>query len=100
MTRSIFDPTGPDTERSGNRNIGPDAANGSRMPPSVTDGEVSEQEIRDVAGADVKIPDENATTDAIAEAADEVEAEHADDPDRPAFRRADDLSNPGREAKA
>ena len=36
MTRSIFDPTGPDTERSGNRNLGPDAANGSRMPPGVT----------------------------------------------------------------
>jgi len=100
MTRSIFDPTGPDTERSGNRNIGPDAANGSRMPPSVTDGEVSEQEVRDVAGADVQVPDENATTESIAKAADAVDADRSNDPDRSAFRRADDLSNPGRDAGA
>jgi len=100
MTRSIFDPTGPDTERSGNRNLGPDAANGSRMPPSVTDGEVSEQEVRDVAGADVVVPDENATTEAIAEAADAVDADHSNDPDQPTFRRSDELSKPGREAGA
>jgi hypothetical protein len=98
MTRSIFDPTGPDTEHSGNRNLGPDAANGSHMPPDVTDGQVSEQEVRDVAGPDVAIPDENPATEAIAEAADA--ADRSDDPDRPTFRRADDLSNPGTEAKA
>jgi hypothetical protein len=39
MTRSIFDPGGPDTERSGNPNLGPDARNASHMPPSVVDGE-------------------------------------------------------------
>ena len=38
MTRSIFDPGGPETERSGNQNVGPDARNGSRMPPSAVDG--------------------------------------------------------------
>jgi hypothetical protein len=47
MSRSIFDPTGPYTERSGSRNLGPDAGNISHMPPDVVDGEVSEQEVRD-----------------------------------------------------
>jgi hypothetical protein len=51
MTRSIFDPTGPDTERSGSRNLGPDAANISHMPPDVVDGKVSDEEVRDVEGA-------------------------------------------------
>ena len=51
MTRSIFDPTGPDTERSGSRNLGPDAANISHMPPDVIDGEVSDEEVQDVEGA-------------------------------------------------
>ena len=53
MTRSIFDPTGPDTERSGSRNLGPDAANLSHMPPDVIDGEVSDEEVQDVEGAAV-----------------------------------------------
>jgi hypothetical protein len=39
MTRSIFDPEGGQTERSGSRNLGPDAANISHVPPEVTDGE-------------------------------------------------------------
>jgi hypothetical protein len=51
MTRSIFDPTGPDTERSGSRNLGPDAANISHMPPDLIDGEVSDEEVQDVEGA-------------------------------------------------
>jgi hypothetical protein len=51
MTRSIFDPTGLDTERSGSRNLGPDAANISHMPPDVIDGEVSDEEVQDVEGA-------------------------------------------------
>ena len=39
MTRSIFDPDGGQTERSGSRNLGPDAANISHVPPEVTDGD-------------------------------------------------------------
>jgi hypothetical protein len=58
MTRSIFDPTGGETERSGSPMLGPDAANISHMPPDVTDGEA-----RDAArgAADVEAaPDERA----------------------------------------
>ena len=51
MTRSIFDPTGPNTERSGSRNLGPDAASISHMPPDVTDDEVSDEEVQYVEGA-------------------------------------------------
>jgi hypothetical protein len=51
MTRSIFDPTGPDTERSGSRNLGPDAENISHMPPDLIDGAVSDAEVQDVEGA-------------------------------------------------
>ena len=43
MTRSIFDPGGPETERSGNRNLGPDARNASHMPPSAVDGEAPDE---------------------------------------------------------
>ena len=38
MTRSIFDPTGGETERSGSTHLGPAASNISHMPPDVTDG--------------------------------------------------------------
>jgi len=46
MTRSIFDPDGGETERSGGRNLGPDAADISHMPPDVVDGKVEEQSTR------------------------------------------------------
>ena len=49
MTRSIFDPGGGETERSGSRNLGPAAGNASRMPPDAVDGDVSEAEARDAA---------------------------------------------------
>jgi CCR4-NOT transcriptional regulation complex NOT5 subunit len=52
MTRSIFDPTGGEMERSGSRNLGPDASNISHMPPSVVDGKTDEDE-SDAAHADV-----------------------------------------------
>jgi len=42
MTRSIFDPTGPETERSGNPFMGPDADNRSRMPEDAVDGVAGE----------------------------------------------------------
>ena len=42
MTRSIFDPTGPNTERSGNTFLGADAGNRSHMPDDVVDGVAAE----------------------------------------------------------
>lgn len=47
MTRSIFDPDGGETEHSGDQNMGPRADNISHMPPDVTDGQVSEEEVRE-----------------------------------------------------
>lgn len=46
MTRSIFDPDGGRTERSGSTHMGPEAANFSHLPPDVVDGEapVDEEE--------------------------------------------------------
>lgn len=54
MTRSIFDPTGGETERSGSTHLGPTASNISHMPPGVTDGEVS----ADDAGGEADRADE------------------------------------------
>lgn len=59
MTESIFDPTGPETEHSGTRNLGPEAANNSHMPPDVTDAAVE---------PDPNAPDEDAETEGIAQA--------------------------------
>ena len=42
MTRSIFDPTGGEAERSGSTHLGPQAGNISHMPPDVTDGAAAE----------------------------------------------------------
>ena len=49
MTRSIFDPRGGDTERSGSTFRGPDAENISHIPPDVVDGEVTEEEEKEHA---------------------------------------------------
>ena len=60
MTRSIFDPTGGEPERSGSRFLPPTADNASHMPPDVTDGEVGEaesQELRAIAGAAARAAD-------------------------------------------
>lgn len=57
MTESIFDPTGPETEHSGTRNLGPQADNNSHMPPEVTDGG---------AKRDPDAPDKDAETEEIA----------------------------------
>jgi hypothetical protein len=65
MTESLFDPTGPETEHSGTRNLGPDANDISQMPPDVTDGKVE---------PDTNQPDEDAETEQIAEA--ETDMEH------------------------
>ena len=80
MTRSIFDPTGPDTERSGSRNLGPDAANGSHMPPDVIDGEVSDEEVQDVEGTAMSAQ------------------EAMFGPDEPILNQEDKLPNPGQYA--
>jgi hypothetical protein len=58
---SIFDPEGDQTEHSGNRYMGPRADQDSHMPPSITDGEVSEEEAADL--------------EKLAEANEEIEAE-------------------------
>jgi hypothetical protein len=60
MTEGIFDPTGPQTEHSGTRNLGPLASNNSHMPPDVSDGGVE----RDGHAT----MDEDAETEEIAEA--------------------------------
>jgi hypothetical protein len=44
MARSIFDPGGRETERSGSTFRGEEAANRSKLPPDVVDGEVSARE--------------------------------------------------------
>lgn len=44
MTQSIFDPSSPQVEHSGSRNLGPLADNDSHMPPDVVDGVVSDEE--------------------------------------------------------
>jgi len=44
MTRSVFDPNGPDVERGSTRNLGADADNISHMPPDVVDGKGEEAE--------------------------------------------------------
>ena len=57
MTRSIFDPGGGETERSGSTFRSEESGNRSRVPTDVTDGDVSEQEAaeaRAVADADAK----------------------------------------------
>lgn len=45
MSRSIFDPTGPNTEHSGNQNMGPRADDISHLPADIIDGAVSDEEV-------------------------------------------------------
>jgi hypothetical protein len=47
MTRSIFDPGGSETERSGSTFRSQEAGNRSQLPPDAVDGNVSEQEARE-----------------------------------------------------
>ena len=57
MTRSSFDPRGGQTERSGSRNLGPDAQNNSHMPPDLTQAEVEnvEKAEKDIEGGTEEI---------------------------------------------
>jgi hypothetical protein len=44
MSQSVFEPTGPFTERSGSTFLGPHAPDHSPMPPDLVDGEVDQEE--------------------------------------------------------
>lgn len=120
MTRSIFDPTGPDTERSGSRNLGPDAGNLSHMPSDVTDGDVTEEETAEYRAAGLEPPappsdtidmgDLAPTSSAapgvapgmapgVAPGAAATDAGKSTNPDG-LLAPEDDLSNPGRDARA
>jgi hypothetical protein len=74
MTRSIFDPGGGETERSGSRNLGPAANNASRMPPDVVDGEVEEEEATSTAETDAAHANVNEVAVTNDEAVDRLEA--------------------------
>jgi len=52
MTRSIFDPGGGETERSGSTFLGPDAANTSHVPPDVVDGKAEDDDPVSMDGSD------------------------------------------------
>jgi len=44
MSRSIFDPTGGETEHSGSRNMGPRADNISHLPPDIAEAKVDDSD--------------------------------------------------------
>src|SRR4051794_41794066 len=69
MTRSIFDPDGGETERSGNRNLGADAANRSHMPRDVVDGQADES---GDAAADAEVDAAHADMNEVAVNSDEA----------------------------
>lgn len=58
MTRSIFDPTSGQTERSGSRFTGPDAENISHMPPDVVDGNAEGEAEREAEREQPAPPDQ------------------------------------------
>jgi hypothetical protein len=68
MTRSIFDPSGGETERSGNQNLGADAANRSHMPRDVVDGRADEKD----AAADAEVDAAHADVNEVAVNSDEA----------------------------
>jgi len=50
MTRSIFDPTGDETERGRSQFLGPDPVENSKMPPAAIDGKDEGRADEDMAG--------------------------------------------------
>jgi hypothetical protein len=68
MSDSIFDPSGPNTEHSGSRYMGPDAANISHLPTVLAD---------ENAEMDEAAPDQGAQTEAIAQAEIDEESDKA-----------------------
>lgn len=90
MTRSIFDPTGGETEHSGSTHGPARADNNSHMPPSAVDGDVEQgQGALDVTPADA---DDNPAPIATSseEAAQNLQAMRPEDegPTDPDYRRA------------
>jgi hypothetical protein len=67
MTRSIFDPGGGETERSGSTFGSEAAENRSRIPRDTVDGEVSDQERADVESAQAADTNASATEETLAE---------------------------------
>ena len=47
MTRSMFDPTGDETERGRSQFLGPAPTQHSKMPPGIVDGKVEQDEALD-----------------------------------------------------
>jgi hypothetical protein len=73
MTRSIFDPTGRETEHSGSRNFGPVAQDISHLPPDIADGKsVIDPDAPDTSPVLKQIADEEAA------ASDETRSTRAD----------------------
>ncbi|HEX4123950.1 MAG TPA: hypothetical protein VHY37_04425 [Tepidisphaeraceae bacterium] len=68
MTRSIFDPSGRETEHSGSRYTPPFAADDSHLPPDIADGKVEN---------DPGAPDTSPELKEIAEDEAEVDADQA-----------------------
>ena len=79
MTRSIFDPTGGEAERSGNRNLGPDARNLSHMPPDIVDGEADDADAAADPAADAAHANVNEVAVNSDEAAERLAAMQGDD---------------------
>ena len=52
MTRSIFDPTGDETERGRSQFLGPDPVQNSKMPPAAIDGKDEDRDDQDAATSD------------------------------------------------
>jgi hypothetical protein len=60
MTRSIFDPSGDETQHTGSRFSPQEAKQTSKMPPNLVDGKVEDQE----QSVDHPAPDEPGTAEA------------------------------------
>jgi len=74
MTRSIFDPTGNETEHSGSQNLGPDASEISHMPPGLAERE------EDADGDDETI-DMSLNETAAIKSLDSIEADAPQEPE-------------------
>ena len=83
MSRSNFDPTNPDSERTGRggleRYLGPEAQRGSHIPGEAIDGEVEEED----AAEDIEQSREELSTDEAARRLDEMQPHQNSDEDLP-----------------
>ncbi len=80
MTDGIFDPTSENVMRGGNRFMGNEAIDRSKMPPELTDGDVSAEEAAETTGEGVD-SDNDGLPDVID---DEVRPTFDNDPDQEA----------------